>query len=116
MIELKKQNKNLLELTENLKNQNSKRKEKFEQEISSLYTQIQNLEIAKQEYERRLNYETKEERESKSIINVNAKYKEISDLRNENKNLNKKIDDLKKKIQQRNQRFKKRNHKKKSRN
>ena len=97
MIELKKQNKNLLELTENLKNQNSKRKEKFEQEISSLYTQIQNLEIAKQEYERRLNYETKEERESKSIINVNAKYKEISDLRNENKNLNKKIDDLKKK-------------------
>ncbi len=97
MNELKKQNKNLLELSENLKNQNSKRKEKFEQEISSLYTQIQNLEIAKQEYERRLNYETKEERESKSIINVNAKYKELSDLRNENKNLNKKMDDLKKK-------------------
>ena len=97
MNELKKQNKNLLELSENLKNQNSKRKEKFETEISSLYTQIQNLEIAKQEYERRLNYETKEERESKSIINVNAKYKELSDLRNENKNLNKKLDDLKKK-------------------
>lgn len=92
--ELIKQNKNLAQLTDSLKQQHNKRKEKYEKEISSLYLQIQQLEIAKSEYERRLTQDTKQERDSKALINLNTNYRAISELKTENKELQKKLDDL----------------------
>ena len=95
--EIIKQNKNLVQQTETLKQQHNKRKEKYEKEIASLYIQIQQLEIAKTEYERRLTQDTKEERDSKALINLNTNYRAISELKNENKSLQKKFDDLREK-------------------
>ena len=95
--DLQKKIKDLNELTENLKNQNNQMKEKMEKEINSLYQKIGETEIAKKEYERRLKYDTPRERESGSIINVNAHKREINELKVTNKSLQKKIDDNKKK-------------------
>ena len=69
----------------------------MEKEINSLYQKIGETEIAKKEYERRLKYDTPRERERKSTINVNAHKREINELKETNKSLQKKIDDNKKK-------------------
>ena len=97
MDDLKKSKESLTELTENLKSQLIKRKEKFDNETQSLYKRIQELEIIKNDYENRLTNDTKEVRNSKSLFNINANMHEINDLKKENKQLQEKLNNLKKK-------------------
>ncbi len=97
--DLQKKIKDLNELTESLKSQSNIRKEKMKKEIDSLYQKIGETEIAKKEYERRLKYDTPKERESKPMINVNPNKREINELKERNKQLQKNIDDNKKKYE-----------------
>ena len=95
--DLQKKIKDLNELTESLKSQSNKRKEKMEKEINSLYQKIGETEIAKKEYERRLKFDTPRERESKSMLNLNPNKREINELKEMNKQLQQNLDDNKKK-------------------
>ena len=97
LSDLQQKNRNLTELTEQLKNQGKLRNEKIEQERSSLYRQLGDLKIANQEYVRRLEKDTKSERDSKSLININNNIREINDLKKRNESLSQEIENEKKK-------------------
>ena len=111
--ELKKSNENLLFLNEGLEEQLQKRKEKMDKEMMSLYQQIKEIEIKKNEYERsnkillenekRLEMELNQKQNQKTSASDS---KTISDLKSENRNNNKKLEELKTKHEKEIQNYK----------
>jgi len=114
--ELSKSNRDLQNLNESLKDQLQKRKEKMDNEMSTLYQQIQSLEIKKNEYERmnrslvdQNNLNLSQHREDEAInaqLNSQNSFHStkkdsnmILELKTENKLLTKKLDEIKSKYE-----------------
>ena len=89
---LNKSNKNLTELTETLKKDANKIKQKYEKEIMLLYQKIQTLQEENTQLQGNNNNST---RDSSNYNSSN--YRELLELKDENKTLQKKLDDTKEK-------------------
>jgi myosin heavy subunit len=116
--ELTKSNQDLQSLNESLKDQLTKRTEKMNREMSILYSQIKDLELKKNEFERlnkTLIESNSEDRERLNLVNstnvsiINEQNmlsvssakndKQLQELKSENKILSKKIEEIKSKYE-----------------